>query len=295
MTIEYGQIWQLGNHRLMCGDATLKEDIDKLLDGEKATLCFTDPPYGVNAVEVKRNIVGGTGSLLRGKEEDTTHTGRTSGHDKFTKSWRDAGLLKLKEQSSRQCSHSKRGYPSRSPSLESCPPPRLYEPIIGDDSTNSARSHFEIIKDRSDNQIIFGGNYFADFLPVRKCWLVWDKQNGHNNNFADGELAWTSFNKPLKIYQWRWSGMIRKGERRIELKERIHPTQKPVGLIQMILEDFSKDGDSVVDCFVGSGSTLIACEIINRTCYAMELSPTYCEKIIDRWETFTGQKAVRIA
>ena len=90
MTIEYGQIWQLGNHRLMCGDATLKEDIDKLLDGEKATLCFTDPPYGVNAVEVKRNIVGGTGSLLRGKEEDTTHrenerTHRGNGSERIQK------------------------------------------------------------------------------------------------------------------------------------------------------------------------------------------------------------------
>ena len=86
--------------------------------------------------------------------------------------------------------------------------------------------------------------------------------------------------------------MIRKGERRIELKERIHPTQKPVGLIQMILEDFSKEGDSVVDCFAGSGSVLIACEVSNRICYAMELSEDYCEKIIERWETLTGEKAV---
>ena len=85
--------------------------------------------------------------------------------------------------------------------------------------------------------------------------------------------------------------MIRKGERRIELKERIHPTQKPVGLLKDILEDFSEETASVLDCFAGSGSTLIACEVSNRTCYAMELSPEYCEKIIERWETLTGEKA----
>ena len=85
--------------------------------------------------------------------------------------------------------------------------------------------------------------------------------------------------------------MIRKGEPRVELKERIHPTQKPVGLLKEILEDFTEENASVLDCFAGSGSTLIACEISNRTCFAMELRPSYCEKIIDRWETLTGQKA----
>lgn len=171
------------------------------------------------------------------------------------------------------------------------PPPRLYEPVIGDDSTDAARAHYDVAKDLTRNQIIFGGNYFADFLPPHKCWIVWDKQNGQNNNFADGELAWTSFDKPLKIYQWRWAGMIRKGKRSIELKERIHPTQKPVGMLQAIIEDFTDENSTVLDCFAGSGSTLIACEVSGRTCYAMELSESYCEKIIDRWETLTGEKA----
>lgn len=172
--------------------------------------------------------------------------------------------------------------------------PRQYDPIIGDETSEAAQKHYLVSRDHSRTQIFFGGNHFADFLPVTRCWLVWDKQTG-NNEFADGELAWTSLDKPLRIYQWRWSGMIRKGERRIELKERIHPTQKPVGLLKEILEDFTEENASVLDCFAGSGSTLIACEVSNRTCYAMELSPSYCEKIIGRWETLTGQKAALIS
>ena len=89
--------------------------------------------------------------------------------------------------------------------------------------------------------------------------------------------------------------MIRKGKHAIEGKVRIHPTQKPVGVIQSILEDFSNEGVSVLDCFAGSGSTLIACEISNRTCYAMELSSGYCEKIIERWETLTGERACLVS
>ena len=74
-----------------------------------------------------------------------------------------------------------------------------------------------------------------------------------------------------------------------------HPTQKPVGLLREILEDFTEENASVLDCFAGSGSTLIACEVSNRTCYAMELSTGYCEKIIERWETLTGEKASLIS
>ena len=234
MPVERGQVWQLGRHRLMCGDATSREDVETLLDGLIADLTLTDPPYGVNIV--KNNQVG----------------------------------------SSKFC---ERVGVERSPDLP-IPKARQYDPVIGDENTDAARAHYNLAVEFSNNQVIFGGNYFADFLPVRKCWIVWDKQNGKGNNFADGELAWTSFNKPLKIYQWRWTGMIRKGKHAIEGKVRIHPTQKPVGVIQSILEDFSNEGVSVLDCFAGSGSTLIACEISNRTCYAMELSSGYCEKII---------------
>ena len=89
-----------------------------------------------------------------------------------------------------------------------------------------------------------------------------------------------------------WNGLCRKGDRAIEGKSRVHPTQKPVGLIGEILKDFSDKNGLILDCFGGSGSTLIACEQLNRTCYMMEYEPRYVDVIIDRWETLTGEKAV---
>ena len=165
-----------------------------------------------------------------------------------------------------------------------------YRPIIGDDTTDTARANYEAVKDRSKNQIIFGGNYFTDFLAPSRCWVVWDKQN--TGNFADAELAWTSYDKGVKLYHYLWNGLCRAGSREIEGKTRVHPTQKPVGMLMDILRDFTREGDIVLDCFGGSGSTLIACEQLNRKCRMMELDPHYCDVIVKRWEDLTGQTAV---
>lgn len=168
-----------------------------------------------------------------------------------------------------------------------------YLPIKGDETTDTARLNYEILKDVSENQIIFGGNYFTDFLPPRACWCIWDKEN--TGNFADAELAWTSFDKGAKLYRWLWNGLCRKGERSIEGKTRVHPTQKPVGMLALILADFSNEGGTILDCFGGSGSTLMACEQTNRTCFMLEYEPAYIDVIIKRWEDFTGQKAELIS
>lgn len=172
-------------------------------------------------------------------------------------------------------------------------PTRVYKKIIGDDSVEAAELNYEIIKELSDNQILFGGNYFTDFLPASRCWIVWDKENS-TNNFADAELAWTSFDKIVRLYKWLWSGLLRKGDRKAEGMVRVHPTQKPVGLLVNILKDFAKESDTVLDCFGGSGSTLIACVQTGNACYMMELDPYYCSVIIDRWETLTGRMAEQI-
>ena len=148
------------------------------------------------------------------------------------------------------------------------------------------------MKEYSENQIIFGGNYFTDFLFPSPCWCIWDKQN--TGNFADVEMAWTSFSKGAKLYTWLWNGLSRKGDRKTELVSRIHPTQKPVGLLGDILKDFSTTNDKIIDLFGGSGSTLIACEQLDRICYIMEISEKYCDVILKRWEDFTGQEAVLI-
>ena len=164
-----------------------------------------------------------------------------------------------------------------------------YIPVKGDDTTETAKKAVEIAQQITKNQIIFGGNYFTDFLFPSSCWCVWDKEN--TGNFADVEMAWTSFNKGAKLYRWLWNGLSRKGDRKTEGKTRVHPTQKPVGLFGEILKDFSEENDSVLDLFGGSGSTLIACEQLDRTCYMMEYEPHYIDVIIKRWEEFTGRKA----
>ena len=134
--------------------------------------------------------------------------------------------------------------------------------------------------------IIFGGNYFTDFLKPSRCWVVWDKEN--TGNFADAELAWTSFDRGVKLYHYLWNGLAREGSRKAEGKTRVHPTQKPVGLMARILTDFSNEGAKVLDCFGGSGSTLIACEQTGRKCYMAELSEEYIDVIVKRYVNFKG-------
>lgn len=165
-----------------------------------------------------------------------------------------------------------------------------FKEISNDDTTDSARLFYEIHKDT--NCIIFGGNYFTDFLTPSKCWLVWDKEN--TGNFADVELAWTNFDKGAKLYRWLWNGLSRKGERDEELKTRIHPTQKPVGLMKNILNDFSSEEDVILDGFGGSGSILIACQQTNRSCITFEIDPEYCSEIIGRYEKLTGDVACKL-
>lgn len=130
-------------------------------------------------------------------------------------------------------------------------------------------------------------------MSPSRCWIVWDKGND-GNNFADAELAWTSFDKGVKMYRHRWNGLIREGDRKSEGVTRVHPTQKPVGLFGRIIADYSETGASVLDVFGGSGTTMIACEQTGRKCYMMELDPYYIDVIIDRWEKFTGKKAVKL-
>lgn len=168
---------------------------------------------------------------------------------------------------------------------------RKYLPIKADDSVDTAKNACEIALTITENQIIFGGNYFTDFLTPSPCWIVWDKQN--TGNFADCELAWTSFKTSVRKYEWLWNGMSRQGDRKDEGKIRVHPTQKPVGLLAEIIKDYSKETQIVLDLFGGSGSTLIACEKTNRICKIIEYEPAYVDLIVKRWQDYTGQKAYR--
>lgn len=129
----------------------------------------------------------------------------------------------------------------------------------------------------SKNQIIFGGNFIADKLRPSRCWVIWDKKGSdkYQNDFADCELAWTSFDRPSRIIRYLWSGMLQ--EDMSNKEKRFHPTQKPVAVVSKIIEWFSKTGDTILDPFLGSGTTAIACAKLNRNCIGVEINPEYVE------------------
>jgi len=140
----------------------------------------------------------------------------------------------------------------------------------------------------SEAAIIFGGNFFADILPRSTHWIVWDKQNTMPS-FGDCELAWTNLDRhSVKKYSIVYNGLIGKE------KERYHPTQKPVTLMAEILKDYTVDNAVILDPFLGSGTTLIACEQLGRRCRAVEISPAYVAVALERWATATGKTPVLI-
>jgi site-specific DNA-methyltransferase (adenine-specific) len=125
----------------------------------------------------------------------------------------------------------------------------------------------------SKNQIIFGGNYFIEYLKNSPCWIVWDKDN--SGNFADCELAWASFKTAVRKFKWRWNGMLQEDMKHKE--SRYHPTQKPVELMKWILNKYSKPTDLILDPFLGSGTTAIAAKQIHRRYIGIEISQKYCD------------------
>lgn len=159
---------------------------------------------------------------------------------------------------------------------------RRYKSFSWDEKRPSSFEHLLAV---SKNQIIWGGNYFADLLPPRSCWLIWDKgQRGFS--LADGELAWTSFKKALRI--------IKISRALANSKKRYHPTQKPVELLVWCLNVAKRYGGeikTVFDAYAGSGSTIIACEQTGKTCFSMDISPIYCDIAINRFEELTGVRA----
>lgn len=245
-----GKVFRLGRHRLMCGDATDKNDVDKLLNGINVDLLLTDPPYGINIVVKDNSMIGGAKpwGKVNKKEGEEKYPGRVGVH----------GMVK----------------------------PRRYDPIINDDKPFDPQH----LLDLEVPSILFGANNYSSKLPDSSKWLVWYKKpnlKNDNKNFSDCELAWTNLKGlSVQVYHHTWSGMIREGNRKDELVDRIHPTQKPVGLLATLLKEYCPRKGVVLDLYGGSGSTLIACEKTGRTCYMMELSENYCKKIIKRYKDY---------
>jgi len=216
VTVE-GDVWVLGNHRLMCGDSTSIDAVETLMDGAKPDLIHTDPPYGMNAV-TKSSVL---------KENYGTD-------------------------------------------------------IMGDDTPDVAKYAFALIYGLYPDakQIWWGANYYCSAMPDSECWLVWDKNNGSSDQ-TDCELAWANFRS-----------VVRQFTMASEKKNRVHPTQKPVALMEWIIKRFNLSASKIADFFGGSGSTLIAAEKHGLQGFVMEFDPKFADVIINRWQDFTGKEAV---
>ena len=147
------------------------------------------------------------------------------------------------------------------------------------------KEYFQELQRISRNQIIWGGNYFIENLKNSSCWIVWDKDN--SGNFADAELAWTSFKTAVRIYQFRWNGMLQQDMKNKEL--RIHPTQKPVALYKWLLHNYAKPGDKIIDTHLGSGSIALACEEYGFDLTACEIDKEYFDAASKRLSDYRVQ------
>tara|TARA_R100000081_G_C4811363_1_gene171405 strand:+ start:720 stop:1850 length:1131 start_codon:yes stop_codon:yes gene_type:complete len=234
--VKLGDVWQLGKHRLMCGD---NMDLMKQYEDNYFDLAIIDPPYGINF------------------DGETTVKGKGG---------------KAKTFSNKQ-NHLKKDWDNETPKKE----------------------YFDELIRISKNQIIWGGNYFTDKLPVSRGWIYWDKKitNKNNKNFSDGELAYTSFDKRLIkfTYDWIGFGYLNNPDK----EKKIHPTQKPVQIYKWLLEEYAEKDFKIIDTHLGSGSSLIASiKHKIKEFVGMELDNDYCDKTLERWEQFTGQKAKKV-
>jgi DNA modification methylase len=237
-TCKLGDLWILGNHRLLCGDSTDKEQVEKLMDGEKADMLHTDPPYGIDYEG---------GSKKREKIENDAVDIFPFYKDVFANAH-----LATKDGASAYIWHA------------------------------STETHNAI------NAFIASGWQY-------KSYIVWNK---NNSTFGRSDFHWK--HEPC-IYGWKqkfthtWYG-DRKQTTVWDIdrpsRSDSHPTMKPIELCERPISFSSKMGDIILDLFLGSGSTLIACEKTNRKCYGMELDEHYCDVIIKRWEDYTGESAV---
>jgi site-specific DNA-methyltransferase (adenine-specific) len=153
-----------------------------------------------------------------------------------------------------------------------------------------AQDYFAELQRVSKHQIVWGGNYFTDKLPVSKCWIVWDKicQTQNKSVFADCELAWTSFTRVCKEFKLRQMGFIHDTQD----AERIHPTQKPTELYRWIFENYAHDGDRILDTHLGSGSSRIAAYDAGLDFVGCEIDPVYYAKQEERFAKHTAQTSL---
>ena len=149
------------------------------------------------------------------------------------------------------------------------------------------KEYFIELQRVSKHQIIWGGNYFLDYLKATSCFVVWDKKNGENL-YADCELAWCSFKSAVRKFEWRWHGFLQQNMK--QKQNRIHPTEKPIALYEWLLMNYAKDGYRILDTHLGSGSIAIACHNLGYDLTACELDKDYYNAAIKRIEQHKAQQ-----
>ena len=237
-----GDIWELGSHRIICEDATIIKNINLLMDGQKADMVFTDPPYALFG-----NSTGVSGIT----------------DDKMAM-------------------------------------PFFREILTNYKKNTKLFAHIYVCCDWHSAFAIESASRDAKLTPKNLC--IWDKGDGGLGAMYQQcyEMIWFFGNSPIKTTT---SHGQKRGERTVNGKSniwryprvtgsgRLHNAQKPVGMIENAIKNSANAKGLCLDFFLGSGSTLIACEKTNRVCYGMELDPHYCDVIINRWEQYTGKKA----
>ena len=247
-TSKIGDVYQLGRHRLICGDSTDLSVIEVLMDGEQADMVFTDPPWNVNYGDVSKN--NPQGYKPRSILNDSMST--EAFKDFMTQSFAamstasKAGAMTYVVMSSQEWGNLMLA---------------LYE--------NGYHWSSTIIWNK-DHMVLSRKDYHTKYEPI---WYGWKEGASRIHPLKDRKQSdvW-DFDRPVKSVE--------------------HPTMKPVALVAQAVVNSSNKDDLVLDLFGGSGTTLIACEQLDRTCYMSELDPKYIDVIIERWENFTGQKAV---
>lgn len=284
-----GCLWLLGDHRLLCGDATVKADMDKLMAGQLADMVFTDPPYNVD-------YTGGTSEALKIKNDNMDDSAFYNFlHDAFScmlEVTKPGGGIYV-------CHADSEGINFRSAMvnagwlLKQCiiwvknslvlsrqDYHWRHEPILYGWKPGAAHTWY-------------GGRDKDTVWETPEFLTVEETDNGCVLHFTNGShtvvLQVPSYEVVSATHEigttvWRVERPTRNAE---------HPTMKPIELIARALRNSSKPGDVILDPFGGSGSTLIACEQLGRSCYTMELDPRYCDVIVERWQNFTGKKAKR--
>ncbi len=158
------------------------------------------------------------------------------------------------------------------------------------DKSPPKKEYFIQLQRISKNQIIFGANHFIDAVPVpSSCWIVWDKDNG-DSHFADCELAYTSFKTAVRLFKYRWAGMLQGDMKNKEV--RIHPTQKPVQLYNWLLHNYAKPGQRIIDTHLGSGSSAIAAHYYGVDFVGIELDKEYYDLACERFKREAAQETM---